>query len=131
MRLPARLGLYALAAVFVGAGTLHFVRPGPYVRIMPPYLPAHEALVFWSGVAEVAGGLGLLFARTRRVAALGLVVLLVAVFPANVEMLRQHRAAGLGGWGEAVLWLRLPLQAVLAWWVWRAGRRGTPGPARP
>lgn len=124
-----RLGRYALAALFVGAGVLHFVRPRPYVRIAPPYLPAPEALVFWSGVAEVAGGIGLLVPRTRRAAGVGLILLLAAVFPANVEMLRQHRAAGAPGWAEALLWLRLPLQPLLMWAVWRASqrRRAMPG----
>lgn len=105
-----------LALLFVGAGVLHFVRPEPYLRIMPPYLPAHLQLVYISGAAEILGGLGLLLPATRRLAGWGLILLLVAVFPANIYMLQTH-GAGLSVplWA---LWLRLPLQAVLIAWVW-------------
>ena len=108
--------------VFVVAGVLHFVAPGTYERIMPPYLPLHRALVYGSGVAEVLGGLGLLPARTRRLAGVGLILLLLAVFPANVQMLGDARAAGKLSWWVALLWLRLPLQGVLAAWVWKVTR---------
>lgn len=113
--------------VFVATGLLHFALPGVYEKIMPPYLPLHRGLVYASGVAEVLGGLGLLPARTRRVAGVGLILLLAAVLPANVQMLldaRAARAAGKPPWWLALLWLRLPLQAVLAAWVWRVSRAG-------
>ena len=71
---------------FIGAGALHFVRPEPYRAIMPPYIPAPDAMVALSGVAEAAGGAGLLVPRTRRWAAWWLVATLVAIFPANVHM---------------------------------------------
>ncbi len=77
----------ALAAVgFVIAGSLHFIRPEPYIRITPPYLPWHSQLVALSGFFEILGGLGLLMPRVRRAAAWFLVALLVAVFPANIYM---------------------------------------------
>ena len=110
--------------VFVGAGALHFVAPGTYERIMPPYLPLHRELVYLSGAAEVLGGLGLLAERTRAAAGVGLILLLVAVLPANVQMLIDARAAGRPSWWLALLWLRLPLQGVLAAWVLRASRTG-------
>jgi uncharacterized membrane protein len=110
-------------------GIMHLVKPGLYRPIMPAALPAHDALIFISGVAELAGGAGLLIPRVRRAAAVGLIVLLVAVFPANVEMLRLYRAQGTPWWSEVLLWARLPLQAVLIWWTWRAGVR--PARARP
>jgi uncharacterized membrane protein len=110
--------------VFVGAGALHFVAPGTYERIMPPYLPLHRELVYLSGAAEVLGGLGLLSARTRAAAGVGLILLLVAVLPANMQMLIDARAAGKPSWWLALLWLRLPLQGVLAAWVWRVSRSG-------
>lgn len=114
-----RFSRYALVLLFVGAGVLHFVRPLPYVRIVPPYLPAPLLLVYLSGAAELAGGLGLLFPATRRLAAWGLLALLVAVFPANVYMLQTH-GTGLSVVPLWALWLRLPLQAVLMAWVWWA-----------
>jgi len=110
--------------VFVGAGALHFVAPGTYEKIMPPYLPLHRELVYLSGVAEVLGGFGLLAERTRAAAGVGLILLLVAVLPANVQMLIDARAAGKSSWWLALLWLRLPLQGVLAAWVWRSSRSG-------
>lgn len=112
--------IYLLALLFVGAGLLHFLRPETYLRIMPPALPAPRLLVLLSGVAEVAGGLGLLLPATRRSAAWGLLALLLAVFPANVYMLQIHEQLHLPAW---VAWARLPLQPLLMWWVWRAGRR--------
>ncbi|CAA9390679.1 MAG: hypothetical protein AVDCRST_MAG22-555 [uncultured Rubrobacteraceae bacterium] len=110
--------------VFVVAGMLHFVVPGTYERIMPPYLPIHRELVYGSGAMEVLGGLGLLTGRTRAAAGVGLILLLVAVLPANVQMLIDARAAGKPSWWVALLWLRLPLQGVLAAWVWRVSRAG-------
>lgn len=74
-------------------------------------------LVYLSGVAEVLGGAGVLMPRWRRTARLGLILLLVAVFPANVQMLVEARAAGAPVWAEVLLWLRLPLQGVLIAWV--------------
>jgi uncharacterized membrane protein len=117
-----RRSRYVLAAIFVVAGVLHFVIPGEYVRIMPPYVPFHRAMVYLSGVLEIAGGVGLLAERTRRAAGVGLILLLLAVWPANVQMLLDTRAAGASPAAEALLWARLPLQLVLLWWVWRASR---------
>ncbi len=85
---------------------------------MPPALPAPRLLVLLSGVAEVAGGLGLLWPATRRVAVWGLLGLLLAVFPANIYMLQVHEQLHLPAWA---LGARLPLQPLLMWWVWRAG----------
>ncbi len=108
----------AFGILFICTGALHFVAPAFLMTIVPPYLPAPALLVALSGVAEIAGGVGVMIPRTQRVAALGLVLLLVAVFPANVEMLRLARGRGGPAWVEVVLWLRLPLQALLIWWAW-------------
>ncbi|RZK63079.1 MAG: hypothetical protein EOO59_00750 [Hymenobacter sp.] len=115
--------MYVLAALFVGAGLLHFWHLATYLRIMLPALPAPRQLVLLSGAAEVAGGLGLLLPATRRWAAWGLLALLLAVFPANIYMLEIHAQLHLPAW---VAWARLPLQPLLMWWVWWVGaRRGT------
>jgi uncharacterized membrane protein len=89
---------------------------------MPPYLPLHRELVFLSRALEIAGGLGLLDERTRCSAGIGLVLLLVAVWPANVQMLLAAQAARKPLWRVALLWARLPVQLVLIAWVWRAYR---------
>jgi uncharacterized membrane protein len=111
-----------LAALFVLAGTLHFLFPSIYVGIMPPYLPWHRELVFLSGMLEILGGLGLLIRRTRRAAAVGLVLLLLAVAPANLNMALDARAVGHPLWWQAVLWIRLPIQLLLIAWVWYVGQ---------
>lgn len=119
---PPTPGVWLLAALFVGAGVLHFVRPEPFDRIVPPGLPlAPRTATELSGAAELLGGLGLLHPATRPAARWGLLALLVAVFPANVFMAQQaERFAPLPAWA---LWARLPLQPLLMWAVWRAGRR--------
>ena len=110
------LSRYALALLFVLAGSLHFVHPATYLAIMPPQLPQPLALVYVSGIFEILGGLGLLMPRTRRLAGWGLLALLLAVFPANLHMALIHQQLGIPAW---VAWGRLPLQLPLMWWVWR------------
>jgi uncharacterized membrane protein len=112
----------AIAGLFVVAGTLHFVIPDMYVRTVPAWVPYARAAVWLSGVAEIAGGLGMLFPATRRFAGWGLIALLVAVFPANVQMLVAARADDAGMLSIVLLALRLPLQPLLIWWVWRSAR---------
>ena len=112
----------ALALFFIAAGTLHFVVPAPYRAIVPSYLPAPATLVALSGAAEIAGGAGLLVPRLRQAAGLGLIVLLILLLPANVAMLQLYRAGGAVWWQEVLLWLRLPFQGILAWWVWQLSR---------
>jgi uncharacterized membrane protein len=87
-----------LAMDFVGSGTLHFVAPGVFERIVLPYLPPHRELVHLSGAGELLGGLGLLSGCTRRIAGVWLVLLLLAVWPANLQMLLDARAAGRPRW---------------------------------
>ena len=109
---------YLLAIFFCTAGVLHFVFPAAYIGVMPPWLPAHAELVFISGVAEVAGGVGILWALTRPAAGWGLLLLCIAVLPANVQMWLDAVAAHKTLWLEAVLLLRLPLQLPLMLWIW-------------
>lgn len=107
---------------FVISGLNHFINPRTYERIMPRYLAAPRELVYASGVAEAAGGLGLMIPRYRRRAAPFLVATLVAIFPANLEMaLHPERFTQLRG-GRAAFIARLPLQAVLIAWVRAAAR---------
>jgi uncharacterized membrane protein len=108
----------ALALFFIGAGAAHFIAPTPYLAIMPPGLPWPAALVFVSGVAEIAGGAGVLWRRTRRFAGLGLVLLLIAVFPANIYAAMHGMQVGGRAVAPWILWLRLPVQAALVAWVY-------------
>lgn len=114
-----------LAGFFTFAGVMHFVRPRAYEAIMPPQIPRHREAVVISGVAEIAGGLAVIPRRTRGFARWWLLGLLAAVFPANVYMAispdavteRGVPADRIPAW---MLWGRLPLQPLMAWWVWRA-----------
>jgi len=105
-----------LAALFVAAGVLHFVVPSMYEAMIPPGYPTPRGLVLVSGLAEIAGGLGLLASsRTlRRWAGWGLVVLLAAVYPANIHMALTMEAP------YGLLWARLALQGALIAWVLRS-----------
>jgi uncharacterized membrane protein len=114
---PRRIALLLAAVFYIGAGSLHFVRPEFYLKIMPPYIPWHLAMVRISGFFEILGGVGLLAPRTRRAAAWGLVALLIAVFPANLYMATNPVEAGAFSIAPVVRWGRLPLQLLLIWWV--------------
>ncbi|MFZ5481330.1 MAG: DoxX family protein [Myxococcota bacterium] len=103
--------LYVMSAFYVFGGVMHFVKPGFYLAMMPPWLPWHRALVAISGVAEIALGLALLVPSLRPWAAWGLIALLIAVFPANVYAAME----GLKGYGG---WARLPFQLVFVAWAW-------------
>ncbi len=126
MRPPARRVLRAilkwlLALLFIAGGINHFSNPDPYVAIMPPYLPAPLVLVYVSGAAEVLLGILLLVPRFQRLAAWGLILLLVAVFPANLHMAIHPEL--FPEIPPAALWLRLPLQGVLIAWAYLFARR--------
>ncbi len=108
---------WMFALIFMAAGILHFVRPEPFVKIMPAYLPWHLELVYLSGVFEIALGAMLLIPKCQRLAAWGLIALLLAVFPANVNM--AFHAAEFPQISAWLIWLRVPLQGVLiAWAYW-------------
>jgi uncharacterized membrane protein len=122
----ARRSAYVLAATFVGAGVSHFTNPEFYEPIVPtPLKPYKRELVKWSGVAELACAAGLVFPRTRRAAGLASAVLLVAVFPANIQQAvdgGRDDVRGPAGSAPAA-WLRLPLQIPLIRMALRA-RKG-------
>jgi uncharacterized membrane protein len=112
-----RIGVLLAAIFYVVAGALHFLKPEPYLRIMPPYIPWHVAMVRVSGVFEILGGLGLLVPETRRAAAWALIALLIAVFPANIYMATHPIDAGAVSIAPVLRWARLPLQLLLALWL--------------
>ncbi len=119
MTVAKRALLYLMGAFYVFAGAMHFVRPEAYLPMMPPYLPAHAALIFWSGVAEVACGLGVLVPQTRKLASWGTIALLVAIFPANVHVaLHDVPLFGATHGAGALNYVRLPFQLVLIAWAW-------------
>ena len=115
------LSVILIALIFVTAGVFHFLKPKPFERIVPPFLPFPRALVYISGVAEILGGIAVLVPQLRELAGLWLIALLIAVFPANLHMALRPERAGLGI-APVWLWLRLPAQLVLILFVWWATR---------
>ncbi|MDQ4084958.1 MAG: hypothetical protein M3165_03995 [Actinomycetota bacterium] len=113
--------LTALAALFATSGVLHLVRPGPYERIVPRPLPRKRVLVYASGAAELACAAGLLHPRTRTGAGWASVAVLLAVFPANVQMAADARRSRSTAYKVGTL-LRLPLQWPMIRTAWRAAR---------
>ena len=114
-----RTALILLSIFFIGAGVSHFLRPDFYLAIVPPYLPAHRALVAVSGCFEILGGIGVLLPSVRSVAGWGLVALLCAVFPANLHMAMNPAQFVSMGFSSWALYARLPLQLVfIAWAFW-------------
>ena len=115
-----------LAAFWLFAGAMHFIRPREYEAIVPEYVPISPGdAVRWSGYAEIAGGLAVLPTSTRRLGRWWLLGVLLAVFPANVQMaVKPAEAAGHGVPVDRIprllLWLRLPLQPLAMLWAWRA-----------
>ena len=115
-----RLIRFLAGPFFVLAGVLHFTHTKFYVAIMPDYVPAHRELVYASGVAEIAGGLGLMAPATRKPAGWWLIATLIAVFPANVHMaLHPERFKQMP---RAGLYARLPVQGLFLAWVRSAMR---------
>jgi uncharacterized membrane protein len=110
-----------IAAIFyVAAGAFHFIKTDAYVRTIPPYtpyFPLHQPLVIISDFCEILGGIGLFLPQMRRAAALGLVALLIAVFPANLYMATNPVEAGGASIPPVLLWGRLPVQILLIWWI--------------
>lgn len=106
--------LYFMGGIYIFAGIMHFVKPRMYIRIIPPYLPNPKILNALAGAIEIILGIGLFFENTRSISAIGIILLLLAVFPANIYMY-QKGAKGIPKWA---LLLRLPLQFVLIAWAY-------------
>lgn len=110
---------YAVALMFLFASTAHFTKMKyDLARMVPRKLPRPLALVYFTGVSEIVGGAGILLPAFRRSAGACLILLLLAIFPANWKAARE--GIPLGGKSPTPLWLRAPMQVlflVLTWWV--------------
>ena len=105
-----------LGVALIGQGINHFIAVDFMVKMIPPYLPEPLLLVQLSGVAEILLGALVFVPRWRRLAGFGIVALLFAVFPANLQMaLHPEQWPDLP---EAALWIRLPFQLVFLYWTW-------------
>lgn len=119
-----RIARWAMFLFMVASGIGHFAVTDAYAAMVPAALPWPRALVYISGVAELAGGIGLMvpWPRLRRAAAWGIVALLVAVFPANINMAANHISPAGMHLSNAALWARLPFQALFVAWAWWLAR---------
>ena len=111
------ISIYIMSLFYVFAGIKHFTNPTWYMKIMPPYLPLHKELVYISGAFEIILGLMLLLDKTRFVGAWGLILLLIAIFPANIYLAQTNGAAL--NISPTLAWGRLPFQAIfilIAYW---------------
>lgn len=111
-----KIFLYVMAVFYICAGINHFWHPLFYTKIMPSYIPFHLEMVYVSGVFEILCGVFLIFPVTRRAGAWLTIFLLIAVFPANIQM-----AVNYYNENNPDLWIafaRLPVQIFLIWWAW-------------
>ena len=110
------VSLYIMTGIYSFAGLMHFIAPKMYLKVMPPSIPYPKVMVYISGLFELVFGLALLFNETRTYAAIGLILLLIAVFPANIYMAkRMIQKKSKYSWMAIV---RLPMQFVLIYWAY-------------
>ena len=115
---PTR-GCLGLALVFLFTGVGHFIQTEPMAAMMPPWTPAATALIYITGVIEILAAVAVVAPKTRQVVGWGLVAMLVCFLPVNIYAAVNR--VGMGGhlWGPVYLLIRVPLQLLLIWWVWR------------
>lgn len=111
------ISTYIIGVAFILAGANHFINPEFYLRMMPPMLPAHELLNYASGAAEIILGALLFIPKTKVAAAWGLIILLIAVYPANIYMaIEAGKSIDIS---PVVAYIRLPFQFLFIWLVYR------------
>ncbi len=115
-----KLVLFGLAAFFIYFGIDHFINPDFYLSIMPPLFPLHEEAVYISGFFEIAGGIGVLIPRFRKIAGWGLFALLIAVYPANIYMAIFPEV--FPDIPIEMLYFRLALQFLFFYWAYSVTR---------
>jgi uncharacterized membrane protein len=111
-----KLSLILMIIFFGFTGINHFVHPEVFMKIMPPWLPYHQPLVLISGFCEFLFAVLLIFSATRAIALWCIIILLIAVFPANIQMMLNYL-----GENNKYLWIaiiRLPIQILLIWWAY-------------
>jgi len=108
--------LIVISSIFYSiVGIKHFIEPDYFLSIIPPYLPLHLELVYISGFFEILFGLMILFPKYRYYGAIGLILLLIAVFPANIYLAQSKEAQEAIGTSQQIAIWRLPIQGILIW----------------
>ena len=111
-------GCLGLSLVFCFTGVGHFIQTEPMAEMLPPWIPAAIPLVYITGVIELAAAIAVAIPRFRRLVGWGLAAMMVLFLPVNVYAALNR--VGMGGhlWGPIYLWIRVPLQLILLWWIW-------------
>ena len=109
------LQLYLMGSIYFILGIVHFTHTGLYRPMMPKFLPAHNALILWSGVAEIVLGLGVFFPITRTISLLGIIAMLTVFLIVHINMLIPSNHLGIP---PILLWIRLLLQFALMYWAY-------------
>lgn len=113
MEIPWHLVFMAL--LYIIAGLLHFFLPAMYARIVPPWIPQKKAVVYLSGLLEIAFGTALFHPELRTLGLYGIIALLLLFIPVHTYMLRDKSASmGIPLW---ILYLRIPFQGLLIYWA--------------
>jgi uncharacterized membrane protein len=108
---------------FITVGVTHFTHTTYFIELMPPYIPNHLLMVFLSGFFEIVLGVGLLFKKARAYSAYGLILLLIAVFPANIHLAISEDAQNALKVSALAATIRLPFQFIFIWIAYRIARR--------
>ena len=104
-----------MGGIYFILGIIHFTHTGFYRPLMPKFLPAHNALILWSGAAEIVLGLGIFFPSTKAISLIGIIAMLAVFLLVHVNMLFPENRLGVSLW---LLWLRLIIQFVLMYWAY-------------
>ena len=113
------LTIYTFSLLYLVVGIKHFTDVNFFVSIMPPYIPFHKFFIYLSGFFEILFGFLLLFKRTRKFAGIGLIYLLVFVFPANAHLYLSEVAQKALSITQNDALIRLPFQLplmIIAFW---------------
>ncbi len=115
MNIINKISIYIMAYFYINVGVKHFTDPNWFLYIIPPYLTSVGLeLVYISGVFEILLGLLLLFSKYRKIAGYGIILLLIAVYPANIYLAFNEEPQKLIGISSfAASWIRLPIQFIL------------------
>ena len=120
-------GAISLGILFLFTASGHFVQTQAMAQMLPAWVPQREALVYVTGIMEIAVAVGFFVPRWRRGAGWAAIAVLAGFFPANVYAAVHHVPMGGHAWGPVYLLVRAPLQVFLLWWAWYfVLRRGGP-----
>lgn len=114
----AAAAAWGVGLLFLFTASGHFIQTEAMAQMLPPWVPTREALVYATGVMEIAIGIALFNARWRRMAGFAAAAVLVAFFPANIYAAIEHVPMGGHAWGPAYLLIRAPLQMFIVGWIW-------------